>query len=113
MDCLFCNIAQHKLPTTFVVENEQLMAFHDINPQAPLHVLIVPKQHIATINDAKSEHALLLGQMMLTAQDLAMTHDVAVSGYRLVVNTNQHGGQTVQHVHLHLLAGRPMTWPPG
>ena len=113
MDCLFCNIAQHKLPTTALAENDQLIAFHDINPQAPLHVLIVPKQHIASLNDAEPEHALLLGQLILTAQHLAKTHDMALSGYRLVFNTNQHGGQTVQHVHLHLLAGRPMTWPPG
>ncbi|MFJ1268402.1 histidine triad nucleotide-binding protein [Legionella lytica] len=113
MDCLFCKIAGGAIPATVVYEDEELMAFRDLHPQAPTHVLIIPKQHIATINDATDENQALLGKMILRAKQLAQAEGFSDSGYRLVFNVNPHGGQTVFHIHLHLLGGRSMTWPPG
>jgi histidine triad (HIT) family protein len=113
MDCLFCKIAEGAIPATVVFEDNELMAFRDLHPQAPTHLLIIPKQHIATINDATDEHQALLGKMILRARQLAQTEGFSDSGYRLVFNVNPHGGQTVFHIHLHLLGGRCMTWPPG
>jgi histidine triad (HIT) family protein len=112
-NCLFCQIASHKVPATIAYEDEQIIAFHDISPQAPIHILIIPKQHIATINDFSEQESNLLGSMILVAKKLAHELDVADDGYRLNVNCNQHGGQTVFHTHLHLLAGRQFVWPPG
>ena len=94
-------------------EDDEVIAFRDIHPQAPHHVLIIPRQHIATVNDARQEDAALLGKLTLTAQRVANDLGIAEDGYRLVLNCNNHGGQTVFHIHLHLLAGRPMHWPPG
>ncbi len=113
MDCLFCKIAQGEIPATVVFEDSQIMAFRDLNPQAPNHLLIIPKQHIATINDIQEENQALLGAMILRAKKIAQTEGLSEEGYRLVFNTNLNGGQTVHHIHLHLLGGRQMTWPPG
>ncbi|MDR3502339.1 MAG: histidine triad nucleotide-binding protein [Legionella sp.] len=113
MDCLFCKIAGGAIPATVVFEDDELMAFRDLHPQAPTHLLIIPKQHIATINDATAEDQALLGKMILRAKQLAQAEGFSDSGYRLVFNVNPHGGQTVFHIHLHLLGGRCMTWPPG
>ncbi|WP_058534471.1 histidine triad nucleotide-binding protein [Legionella saoudiensis] len=113
MDCLFCKIAEGAIPATVVFEDDELMAFRDLNPQAPTHLLIIPKQHISTINDAADEDQALLGRIILRAKQLAQTEGFSDSGYRLVFNVNPNGGQTVFHIHLHLLGGRRMTWPPG
>jgi histidine triad (HIT) family protein len=96
-----------------VYENDDLIAFLDINPQAPTHILIVPRRHIPTLNDLTSEDAPLLGKLYLAARDIAEREDIAEAGYRTVVNCNPGAGQSVFHIHLHLLGGRPMGWPPG
>lgn len=113
MNCLFCNIAKGGIPATVVYDDQELMAFRDINPQAPTHILIIPKQHIATINDAQKSDQQLLGTMILRAQQLAKDEGINEAGYRLVFNVNSGGGQEVYHIHLHLLGGRQMSWPPG
>ena len=113
MSCLFCKIIDGEIPAKIVYNDEQIMAFADIAPQAPLHLLIIPKKHIATINDAQIDDAELLGKLVLTAKNLAKEHNLSESGYRLVFNTNSHGGQAVYHIHLHLLGGRQLAWPPG
>ncbi|GGI84076.1 histidine triad nucleotide-binding protein [Legionella impletisoli] len=112
MSCLFCNIVNGELNTDKVYEDERLLAFRDINPKAPTHILIIPKKHIETINDATSEDESLLGHMVLTAKQIAAKEKLT-QGYRLVFNVNSGGGQEVYHIHLHLLGGRQMTWPPG
>jgi len=96
-----------------VYEDEHVLAFRDINPQAPTHVLVIPKQHVATLNDLDEAHAPMVGQMMLAAAAIAAQEGFAEGGYRTVMNCNADGGQTVFHIHLHLLGGRPMHWPPG
>ncbi len=111
--CLFCKIVAGQIPAQIVGETEELLAFRDISPQAPLHVLVIPKVHIPTVNDVQVEEAELVGKMVLLAKDLARDHGCEDDGYRLAVNCNGHGGQTVFHVHLHLLAGRALSWPPG
>lgn len=113
MTCLFCKIAQGEIPATVVFEDDDIMAFRDINPKAPTHLLIIPKRHIATINDTTDEDGKLLGNMILQARKLAQTEKLSEVGYRLVFNINSGGGQEVYHIHLHLLGGRQMTWPPG
>lgn len=113
MTCLFCSIAAKSIPATIVFEDEAIMAFHDINPQAPTHVLIIPKKHISTIDDAESIDGPLLGRMILAAQKIARDQGFSQEGYRLVFNVNPGGGQVVYHIHLHLLGGRQMVWPPG
>lgn len=113
MDCLFCQIAKGAIPANIVFEDNDLLAFRDIHPQAPTHLLIISKQHIETINDATEEDQALLGKMILRAKKLAQAEGFSSSGYRLVFNINPDGGQTVYHIHLHLLGGRQMTWPPG
>lgn len=112
MSCLFCKILAKEIPANIVFEDPELLAFRDINPQAPTHVLIIPKQHIASINEANSKDEQLLGSMILTAKKLADSEKLT-EGYRLVFNVNSGGGQEVYHIHLHLLGGRQMTWPPG
>lgn len=112
MDCTFCEIAKGKL-RKLVYEDEQLVAFYDIIPQAPIHILIISRHHIATINDISDTDKQLLGHMITTATQLAQNNDIADSGYRLVLNCNRGGGQTIYHIHLHLLGGRKMNWPPG
>lgn len=113
MSCLFCKIAAGQIPADTVFENDKVLAFRDINPAAPSHILVIPKKHIATMNDATADDKSLLGEMMLVARDIAHREGVAEDGYRLAVNTNRDGGQSVYHIHLHLLAGRQMSWPPG
>lgn len=109
MDTIFGKIIRREIPADIVYEDEQVLAFKDVNPQAPVHLLIVPKQEeIPTLNDATPEHASLLGHMMLTARQLAAKQGIAESGYRLIMNCNQEGGQTVYHLHLHLVGGRQM-----
>lgn len=112
-DCLFCKIATKQIPAKIVYEDEKVVAFRDINPQAPVHLLVIPKQHLTTLNDVQAEHAALVGYMIVSAQRLAEAEGIADSGYRLVMNCNSDGGQTVYHIHLHLLGGRSMHWPPG
>ncbi len=109
--CIFCKIAAGEVPAQVVKRGNGLLAFADLNPQAPTHLLIIPTTHVASLNEAKDPQ--LLGEMLSFARELADEKGVAMRGYRVVVNTNPDGGQTVFHLHLHLLGGRPMTWPPG
>ena len=108
-DCLFCKIVNRELPADIVYEDEQLLAFNDISPQAPTHILIIPKIHIATVNDLTEAEINLPGTMILRARALADEKGIAESGYRLILNCNSDGGQTVYHIHLHLLGGRQLT----
>lgn len=112
-DCLFCRIVAGQIPAKKVHEDALCIGFLDINPQAPLHALFVPKRHLATLNDATAEDRELFGHLMVCAAKHAREQGVADSGFRLVMNTNPDAGQTVFHVHLHLLGGRHLTWPPG
>lgn len=113
MDCLFCRIAAGRIPATKVFENDRLVAFNDISPAAPLHVLIVPREHIPTLNDLEARHDDLVGEMVRTAAKLAADGGYADRGFRTVFNCNAEAGQSVFHVHLHVLAGRGLAWPPG
>lgn len=113
MACLFCQIAEGRVPAKIRYRDEHVIAFDDINPQAPHHKIIIPHQHIATLNDAKGQDCELIGRMLTTASMLAKQLGIAEDGYRVVMNCNAGAGQTVFHIHLHLLGGRPMTWPPG
>jgi len=110
-ECLFCQIIGGEVPATIVKRSPHGIAFLDINPQAPTHVVIVPKQHLATLNDTTD--ARLLGQLLLLARDVAEQEGLHQRGYRVVINTNRDAGQTVFHLHLHVLGGRVMDWPPG
>lgn len=110
-DCLFCRIVKGEVPAKIVAQNEHCVAFHDINPQAPTHVVIVPREHIPSLNEATD--AATIGQLSLMAAEIARTSGLSERGYRTVVNTNSDAGQTVFHVHLHLIGGRRMGWPPG
>ena len=112
-DCLFCKIISNEIPSDCVFENENMYAFRDINPQAPVHILIIQKTHISTLNDVGDNHKLLVGEILLTSTMLAEKEGISDSGYRTVINCNKNGGQEVYHIHLHLLGGRRMTWPPG
>lgn len=112
-DDLFIKIIEREIPADIVFEDDELLAFRDINPQAPVHILIVPKRRIPTINDLGDDDAALVGQMVLAARKLAADEGLSSDGYRLVFNCNEHGGQSVYHIHLHLLGGRQMNWPPG
>ncbi|MCH7898030.1 MAG: histidine triad nucleotide-binding protein [Gammaproteobacteria bacterium] len=112
-DCLFCKIVAGDIAADIVYESETAIAFRDINSQAPTHVLIVPRQHIATINDIEDEHQALIGSLFAAAKSIAAKEGFADDGYRVVMNCNEAAGQTVFHIHLHLLGGRTLTWPPG
>ena len=112
-DCLFCKIAAGEIPSTEVYSDDEFYAFRDIHPGAPTHCLIVPRKHIARITEASPDDAALLGRMLLRASRIAEAEGIAGSGFRLVINCNEDGGQTVFHVHLHILGGRPLAWPPG
>lgn len=112
-DDLFLKIINREIPADIIYETDEVLAFRDINPQAPLHALIIPKQHIATINDLESEHSEIIGKLFLAAKEIAESEGVADNGYRVVMNCNQDGGQAVYHIHLHILGGRQMGWPPG
>ena len=111
--CLFCKIAEGTIPSKKVLESDSWLAFHDIAPQAPIHVLIIPKVHIASNNDIEENHQQLIGSLLVAAKRVANKLGVAEKGYRLVFNCGEHGGQAVSHLHLHLLAGRHLAWPPG
>ena len=111
--CLFCKILSKEIPTTLVYEDEHVVAFKDLYPQAPMHVLVIPRQHIPTLNDVTPEQAALIGQMFQAAQKLAVQFGVHQTGYRTVFNVNSGAGQTVYHLHLHVLGGRMLSWPPG
>ena len=112
-DCLFCKIVAGQIPSTSVYQDHRLFAFRDINPQAPFHALIVPRRHIATLNDVTAADQDLLGEMVRRAAALASEHGYAERGYRTLFNCNRDAGQTVFHLHLHVLAGRGLGWPPG
>lgn len=113
MDCLFCKIVNGEIKGSIVYKDENLVAFNDINPQAPLHVLLVPRQHIASLNELDPTHDALVGEMVRRAGAIARDKGYGERGYRTVFNCNREAGQSVWHIHLHLLAGRPLTWPPG
>ncbi len=113
MACLFCRIVSGDVPATRVYEDDRILAFEDINPQAPLHVLVIPKRHIDTLNDLSSEDDGLVGELVRRAAAIAKTRGYDGSGYRTVLNCNSHAGQSVFHLHLHVLGGRAMAWPPG
>lgn len=112
-DCLFCKIARGEMDAEVVHQDEEVVAFEDINPQAPTHVLVIPRKHIPTINDLQAGDDGLLGKMARTASRIAAARGFADRGYRLVLNCNEGAGQSVFHVHLHLLGGRSLSWPPG
>ena len=112
-DCIFCKIVAGDIPANKVYEDDDILGFRDLNPQAPTHVLFIPKRHIATLNDLQSQDAELIGRLFLAARQVAAEEGIAESGYRTLFNCNREGGQEVYHLHLHLLGGRQMTWPPG
>jgi histidine triad (HIT) family protein len=112
-DCLFCKIGAGEIPADIVHETDEVVAFRDINPQAPTHALIIPKRHIASINDLQESDAVIVGKLFLAAKEIARDEGFAEPGYRVVMNCNAAAGQTVFHIHLHLLGGRDLTWPPG
>jgi len=112
-DCIFCKIAAKDLPAKIAFEDAELLAFHDLHPMAPVHVQIIPKKHIARVSDLTPETSSVVGRLVLTANRLAGEMGVAGPGYRLVINCNPAAGQSVYHLHLHLLGGRSMSWPPG
>lgn len=113
MDCIFCKIANKEIPTEVIYEDENVVAFNDLNPTAPVHILVIPKKHIASLNDATAEDTELLGKIMLTIQKIAADQGIAEKGYRVVTNCGEQGGQSVKHLHFHLLGGREMLWPAG
>jgi histidine triad (HIT) family protein len=110
-DCLFCRIVRGEIPAALVFENEHCVAFRDINPQAPTHVLVIPREHVESLN--QTSDSTLVGRLLLAAAEIAKQEGVAEAGYRAVINTNRAAGQTVFHLHVHVLGGRPMEWPPG
>jgi len=112
-DCLFCKMVSGAIQPDVVYEDDDVLAFRDVNPQAPLHVLVIPKAHIATTNDLDAGNADVIGKLYLAARQIAVDEGVADPGYRMVMNCNPGAGQSVYHIHLHLLGGRPMGWPPG
>ncbi len=112
-NCLFCKIAAGEIPSTEVYSDEHIVAFRDISPAAPQHILLIPRKHIQSVAALTEQDSELMGRLLLTAKQVAIDLGVAQSGYRCVLNTGDDGGQTVHHLHLHLLAGRQMSWPPG
>jgi histidine triad (HIT) family protein len=111
--CLFCRIINREVPATIVYEDDNVLAFNDINPQAPVHVLVVPKRHISTLNDLQPGDDAIVGQLVRRAAAIAADKQTSAGGFRTVFNTNRDAGQTVFHIHLHLLGGRSLEWPPG
>ena len=112
-DCLFCKISAGSIPADVVYSDDDLLAFRDISPQAPVHILIIPRRHIPTVNEVRPEHVPVLGKLQLTAAKIARDQGLAESGYRLIMNCQEGAGQSVFHIHMHLLGGRRMSWPPG
>lgn len=111
--CIFCKIVNKEIPSKIVFEDEDVLAFHDLNPQAPTHVLVIPKRHIAGIGQAVPEDEIILGRLLLAAKRVAEVTGIAESGFRTVINSGANAGQTVFHLHVHVLGGRSMAWPPG
>ncbi|NOR43326.1 MAG: HIT domain-containing protein [Gammaproteobacteria bacterium] len=112
-DCLFCKICEGEIQGDIVFESDDVLAFNDVNPQAPVHIIIIPKKHISTVNDMTDADELVMGKLFSAAKIIASQQEVSEDSYRLVVNCNQKSGQTVFHIHMHMLANRNMTWPPG
>lgn len=110
---IFTKIINREIPAKIVFEDDKCLAFRDINPQAPVHILLIPKKEIPTMNDAQVSDAQLLGHLMLKAPEIAKSEGIAERGYRLVINTNADAGQTVSHIHVHIIGGRALSWPPG
>ena len=113
MDCLFCKIAAKEIPSTTVYEDDLVYAFRDIDPQAPVHILIIPKQHIGSVNEITDENCAIVGHIFKVAAEIAKKEGIAEDGYRIVTNIGENGGQTVSHLHYHMLGGRSLQWPPG
>lgn len=113
MSCIFCRIASKEIPSNIVYEDEKVLAFHDINPQAPYHILVIPKKHLSTLLELTEEDKELIGHIYLVINKIAKDLGFAERGFRVVVNCKEEAGQTVFHIHFHILAGRPMDWPPG
>jgi len=112
-DCIFCKIINKKIPASIVFEDEKIIAFNDINPQAPIHILLIPREHFASLNDIPEEKKNILSHLLLKARQIAQEKGIAEKGYRIVLNTEKDSGQEVFHIHFHLLGGRRMHWPPG
>ena len=112
-DCIFCKIINKEIPASIVFEDEKMIAFNDINPQAPIHILLIPTEHFASLNDIPEEKKSILSHLLLKARQIAQEKGIAEKGYRIVLNTEKDSGQEVFHIHLHLLGGRRMHWPPG
>lgn len=112
-DCLFCKIVDGDIPADMVFESDNAVAFRDVNPQAPTHILVIPRQHIATINDLEPGNESLVGELYMAARQIAADEGIAEAGYRTVMNCNKGAGQSVFHIHLHVLGGRALSWPPG
>lgn len=112
-DCLFCKIIRREIPASIVYEDDRVLAFNDINPQGPTHVLIVPREHIASLNELTPDHDAIVGELVRRAAAIAKERGISGGGYRVLFNTNRDAGQTVFHIHLHLIGGRALHWPPG
>ena len=112
-DCIFCRIAARQIPASIVYEDDRVLAFNDTNPQGPTHILLIPKRHIATLNDLTSADDGIVGELVRRASAIAADRGISAGGYRVLFNTNRDAGQTVFHIHLHLIGGRTLTWPPG
>lgn len=112
-DCLFCKIRDGVIAGDIVYEDDDVLAFNDVNPQAPVHVLIIPKKHIPTVNDVAADDGPVMGKLFAAAKNIAIQLGVSDDGYRLIVNCNENAGQVIFHIHMHMLAARPMSWPPG
>jgi histidine triad (HIT) family protein len=111
--CLFCRIAKKEIPSRILFEDDNLLALHDVNPIAPIHVLVIPKEHITGLGDVTPEHTKVLGELLAATRRVGEETGLGQSGYRVVINNGQHAGQSVLHLHLHVLGGRPLAWPPG
>lgn len=112
-DCIFCGIVNHTIPAKIVFEDEMVTAFEDLNPQAPVHLLVIPRKHLSSLNDAAAGDEALLGHLIAVSSELARSRQIDSKGYRAVINTGAWGGQTVSHLHIHLMGGRAFHWPPG
>ncbi len=112
-DCIFCGIVEGKIASKKVYEDDEVLAFHDINPQAPVHILVIPKKHISTLRDISEDDKDLIFKLLSVCNKISDDQGIGERGYRIVINTNPHGGQTVYHLHLHVIGGRQMRWPPG
>ena len=112
-NCLFCKIIKGEIPANKVYENDHVLAFKDIDPKAPIHILVIPKKHIKSINELNSSDKYLAGELILASKKIAKDEGISLEGYRIIFNTNDDGGQTVYHIHMHIMGGRQMKWPPG